>query len=82
MKKYYINKQRDRMEDIPYKGSIPFNGVEYCTSLEQLKNRLRYAKEAVEYWKRMEDKIQINFFRNHLEHINEKIKQLQYHEIN
>lgn len=70
------------MEVIPYKKSIPFNGVEYCTSFEQLTNRLPYAKGAVEYWKKMEDKIQMNFFQNHLDHINKKIKQLQCHETN
>lgn len=82
MKKFYINKQGDRMEDIPDKKSIPFNGVEYCTSLEQLTNRLPYAKGAIKYWEKMEDKIQINFFQNHLDHINKKIKQLQCHETN
>lgn len=72
----YTNKQGDIMLDIPYFGSEAYKCVQYCSQIERLKNRLSVTLEAIEYWKAREDEIQISFFQQHLEHINQKMFQL------
>lgn len=75
MSEFYINKRGDKMLNQPYKDSIMYRDVEQA-SLEQLEKRLPYAKCAIEYWTKNEDKIQVSFFREQADHIKKRIQKL------
>lgn len=72
----YINKQGNKMLNIPYEESIPYKAVLAINDIDQLRRRMKFSEIAVMYSKEKEDDIQLSFYQSHLDHMRAKLKEL------